>query len=53
MTVDMATKLMNGEKLTFDNDAEREIYVPVKLITARTSTRCSNLRSKVERVIQR
>ena len=25
---------MNGEKLTFDNEAEREIYVPVKLITA-------------------
>ena len=34
MTVALATKLMNGEKLTFDNAAEREIYVPVKLITA-------------------
>ena len=33
MTVALATKLMNGEKLTFDNEAEREIYVPVKLIT--------------------
>ena len=34
MTVDLATKLMNGEKLTYGNDAEREIYVPVNLITA-------------------
>ena len=34
MTVDLATKLMNGEKLTFDNDQNREIYVPVNLITA-------------------
>lgn len=33
MTVELATKLMNGEKLKYDNDAEREIYVPVKLIT--------------------
>jgi ribose transport system substrate-binding protein len=33
MTVELATKLMNGEKLAYDNDAEREIYVPVKLIT--------------------
>ncbi len=34
MTVDLATKLMNGEKLHYDNAANREIYVPVKLITA-------------------
>lgn len=33
MTVALATKLMNGEKLKFDNEAEREIYVPVNLIT--------------------
>ena len=33
MTVELATKLMNGEKLTYDNATEREIYVPVKLIT--------------------
>ena len=33
MTVDLATKLMNKEKLKYDNEAEREIYVPVKLIT--------------------
>ena len=33
MTVDLATKLMNGEKLKYDKEAEREIYVPVKLIT--------------------
>jgi ABC-type branched-subunit amino acid transport system ATPase component len=34
MTVDLATKLMNGEKLKFDNDQNREIYVLVNLITA-------------------
>jgi ribose transport system permease protein len=34
MTVDLATKLTSGEKLKFDNEGEREIYVPVKLITA-------------------
>jgi ribose transport system substrate-binding protein len=34
MTVDLATKLMNGEKLKYDNDKEREIYVPVNLIDA-------------------
>jgi ribose transport system substrate-binding protein len=34
MTVDLATKLMNGEKLQFSNEANREVYVPVKLITA-------------------
>jgi ribose transport system substrate-binding protein len=33
MTVDLATKLTSGEKLKFDNEGEREIYVPVKLIT--------------------
>ena len=33
MTVALATKLMNGEKLTFDNAEAREIYVPVKLLT--------------------
>jgi len=34
MTVDLATKLMNGEKLTYDNETEREILVPVNLIDA-------------------
>jgi ribose transport system substrate-binding protein len=34
MTVDLATKLLNGEKLKYDNDKDREIYVPVNLITA-------------------
>lgn len=34
MTVDLATKLMKGEKLTFGNAELREIYVPVNLITA-------------------
>jgi ribose transport system substrate-binding protein len=33
MTVELATKLMNKEKLKYDKEAEREIYVPVKLIT--------------------
>jgi ribose transport system substrate-binding protein len=33
MTVDLATKLMNGEKLTYDNADAREIFVPVNLIT--------------------
>jgi ABC-type sugar transport system substrate-binding protein len=33
MTVDLATQLLMGETLTFDNDTEREIYVPVNLIT--------------------
>ncbi len=33
MTVSLATKLMNGEKLKYDKEAEREIYVPVNLIT--------------------
>ncbi len=33
MTVDLATKLMNGEKLTYDNAEAREIFVPVNLIT--------------------
>jgi ribose transport system substrate-binding protein len=34
MTVDLATQLLMGESLSYDNDAEREIYVPVNLITA-------------------
>lgn len=34
MTVELATKLMNGEKLQYNNPEKREIYVPVKLITA-------------------
>jgi ribose transport system substrate-binding protein len=33
MTVALATKLMNGEKLTYDNAEAREIFVPVNLIT--------------------
>lgn len=33
MTVDLANKLMNGEKLNYDNPAQREIFAPVKLIT--------------------
>ena len=36
MTVDLATKLMNGETLTYDNADEREIFVPVNLITPET-----------------
>ena len=36
MTVDLATKLMNGEKLTYDNAEAREIFVPVNLITPET-----------------
>ena len=34
MTVQLATELMNGEKLQYNNAEKREIYVPVKLITA-------------------
>jgi len=34
MTVQLATKLMDGEKLQYNNAEKREIYVPVKLITA-------------------
>jgi len=34
MTVELATKLMDGEKLQYNNAEKREIYVPVKLITA-------------------
>jgi len=34
MTVQLATKLMNSEKLQYNNAEKREIYVPVKLITA-------------------
>ena len=33
MTVDLATKLINGEKLQYSNAANREVYVPVNLIT--------------------
>ncbi|MCP3976771.1 MAG: sugar ABC transporter substrate-binding protein, partial [bacterium] len=34
MTVDLATQLMSGASLAYDNDADREIFVPVNLITA-------------------
>ena len=34
MTVDLAAKLINGEKPQYSNAANREVYVPVKLITA-------------------
>jgi ribose transport system substrate-binding protein len=34
MTVDLASKLLNGEKLEYGNPANREVYVPVKLITS-------------------
>jgi ABC-type sugar transport system substrate-binding protein len=33
MTVELATMLMKGESLTYDNEDEREIFVPVNLIT--------------------
>ena len=33
MTADLADKLLKGEALTFDDAANREIYVPVNLIT--------------------
>jgi ribose transport system substrate-binding protein len=33
MTVGLATKLVMGETLQYDNDDEREIFVPVNLIT--------------------
>ena len=33
MTVDLATKLINKQAITFDNPGAREIYVPVNLIT--------------------
>ena len=36
MTVDLATKLMNGETLKYDNAEAREIFVPVNLITPET-----------------
>jgi ribose transport system substrate-binding protein len=35
MTVDLATKLLNGEKPNYSNAANREVYVPVNLITAK------------------
>ncbi len=34
MTVDLASKLMKSEELEYSNPANREVYVPVKLITA-------------------
>ncbi len=34
MTVQLATKLINKQALTFDNAATREIFVPVNLITS-------------------
>jgi len=36
MTVDLATQLMNGETLSYDNADQREIFVPVNLITPET-----------------
>jgi hypothetical protein len=33
MTVGLATKLMKGETLKYDNAEAREIFVPVNLIT--------------------
>jgi len=35
MTVDLATKLMNGEKPQYSKADKREVYVPVNLITAK------------------
>ncbi|MCP4935492.1 MAG: hypothetical protein GY927_15130, partial [bacterium] len=34
MTVDLATQLVNGESLDYDNADAREIFVPVNMITA-------------------
>ena len=34
ITVDLATKLMNKQPITFDNPGAREIFVPVTLITS-------------------
>jgi ribose transport system substrate-binding protein len=34
MTVDLASQLLAGQKLQYGNDKDREIYVPVNLITA-------------------
>jgi hypothetical protein len=34
MTVDLASTLMKGDKVKYSNPANREVYVPVKLITA-------------------
>ncbi|MDR0653901.1 MAG: substrate-binding domain-containing protein [Synergistaceae bacterium] len=33
LTADLADKLVKGEKITFDNEAEREIFAAVKLLT--------------------
>ena len=49
MTVNLATQLMNGQALKYDNADLREIYVPVNLITAETSTRCSSPRPRPPR----
>lgn len=34
LTVELATKLMDGETLDFDNPADREIFAPIVLVTA-------------------
>lgn len=34
MTVGLATQLISGQKVKYDNEQNREIFVPVKLITA-------------------
>jgi ribose transport system substrate-binding protein len=34
MTVDLASILMKGDKVKYSNPANREVYIPVKLITA-------------------
>ena len=34
MTADLADKLIKGQKLKFDDEKNREIYVPVNLITS-------------------
>src|SRR5260370_9799574 len=34
MTVDLASTLIKGDKVKYSNPANREVYVPVKLITA-------------------
>jgi ribose transport system substrate-binding protein len=34
LTVDLATRLIDGETLSFDNPADREIFAPIVLVTA-------------------
>lgn len=34
MTVDIASKLLEGEEIEYNNSINHEIYAPVKLITA-------------------